>query len=195
MTVVKAEDLIPGKVYVSDGGLLQLKPEGSKKVGWGYERVEFIKIHENYIIVATPWDTECWIQLKYGLSATKETTIRSIFPLRGMHISREVIPFDTALELGLTKEITAGELRKERKEGDTSGDTKRSTVGRDQFIDNLIVFFSEFKSYAEAAKHFNIVYQKIRYTIEGIKKRGHNLQRFTCETEKKGVTKVKLTRV
>jgi len=200
---MKIEELIPGQVYVTQGGTLTLKGEKDPEViPWGYDRVRFIKVVGNHIIVETAWNSECELPLDYALEPTIEEHVRSEFPLRGIHVDRTVIPFEEALAKGICKEIT-GKVEQKVQDDTVPVSTqslkikKSRTIGivRNDLYDKIIEFFSEFHSIAEAVTSFDIIYQKVRHTLENINKRGHAGQRFNLEKDDSGkAIKFKLTK-
>lgn len=198
MSVIEATELIPGEVYVTRGGTVIMKGDSEgKKLPWGYERVRFMKLTETHIIVETPWETECELPLDYPLSSTSEAILRSEFPIRGVHeLPAEVIPFEEALKLGISKELSAEELQEVLSEQAGGQSTKRpSEVARNEFTEKFIKYFEEEHTFTEGAKHFGTVYQRIRYTLNKLKLHGYGLQRFQVETTKGKPAKVKLVRI
>ena len=197
MPIVKVEDLVQGKVYVVRGGTVILKGGSVEKaVPWGYDRIKFLRTTDTHIIVATCWGSEVPLALDYPLHSTSETMMRTEFKLRGVHISRKKIPFDEALKLGICKELDEETLRVQM--ATETPDIKavtQSKVTRSMFTDDLIKYFTEFNSVPAAADHFGVKYQKIRYTLDGIKKKGYNNQRYILEKKVDGITQVKLTKV
>jgi len=195
MAKIKSDELIVGKIYVTKGGLLTFIT--GEQVPWGYDRVKFIKYTENGLLVHTPWGSECALVADYPLFETKETMVRSEFPLRGVHKTREVIPFDKALELKICKELSKKELRKLSKEAEIAQSSQSSVkvgeIAHGDFMQEFIKYFSDYKTFAEAAKHFKTSYQKIRYTLKKIKNKGYQAKRFTVvEMKQNGKTVSKI---
>lgn len=206
MAKVKLNELIVGNIYVTKGGLLTFAT--GEQFPWGYDRVKFIKYTEQGILVHTPWGSECALAPDYPLFETKETLIRSEFPLRGVHETRETIPFDKALELKICKELSKKEVRKQLHNANTSISTntvqnkqtpsksKTGEVATDIFTQDFIKYFEDYKTLAEAAKHFKISYQKVRYTLKKIKNKGYQTNRFSIvKMKQKGKTASKIIKV
>lgn len=185
MIISNVKDLIPGKIYVTQGGVLT-KNEDTKgtEYPWGYDRVKFLrfgsvgKSKDLRIFIKTPWGTKCDLPLNYPLSTTSETVLRSEFPLMGMHKTRVVIPFEEALKREICKELNATEIRATKEKDSTEIALSQGTIERTEFMCKVIDFFAEPHTMAEAAKHFNVKYQQIRYTVNNLNKKGFEHQRF-----------------
>lgn len=193
-------DLVPGEIYVTCGGLVTLKNDSTKqKYPWGYDRVRFMRLTKSHVIVETPWGSECELPLDYKLSSTHEGMIRSEFELSGVHETCEKILFSTALKKGIAKELSAKELQEliniETAETQNTSTTRPSEVARNEFTEKIIKYFEEPRTNPEAAKHFGVAYQKIRYTLKKLKAHGHGLQRFKIETTNDKINKTKLVRI
>ena len=197
MSEIKLEELVPSRIYVTHGGQVTVHhtDKETKQLTWGYDRVRFIKLEDDYIIVETPWNTNCSLLKTYLLQSTSETVMRCEFPMRGVHISREIISFDNALEMGLCKEVTASEL-KVAADPTTITQHRSGAISKNLFTESLIEYFSEAKTVSSAAERFGVKYQKIRYTIKNLKDKGYGVQRFTVVISKQnGLSTVKLEKV
>jgi len=197
MPIVTHTDLKIGHIYVVQGGLvtIQVTESTTQTLGWGYDRVKFAKIENNYIVVDTPWGSKCLLPLDYPLYSTIERHMRSEFPIRGAHKSRKVIPFDEALKLNICKELDNTKI-KTLPNNVTSKIIGKRPHGQEStnvFIEELIKYFKTAQTLSSAATHFNVKYQKIRYLIKNIKDRGYNSQRFNVvNTKEKGLNAVRL---
>jgi len=153
--------LQPNKIYVTLGGTAT--SIGSKTpVTWGYDRVKFLRYEKEFLIVQTPWDSEVVLPSYYKLEETKETQIRSEFPLLGSYESLITIPFADALTLGLCKEI----------------EIPVQTTINDDITNAVITYLFTPQTVAATASHFGVRYQKIRYIIKQLKAKGYGGQSF-----------------
>lgn len=214
---MKIDELMSGQIYVTQGGTVVMLAEVEKvipgkgvvlkegsetEVPWGYDRVRFVKVTDTHIIVETPWGTECELPLDYPLVCTTEKVMRCEFPVRGPHKSRKIIPFEEALKMGICKEVNIvqevpvenskdAEPVKPKVKAARAKETSKNDLKK-----ALIEYFSEEHTLTEAAKHFKIEYQKIRYNLQDIKNKGFELQRFELKSGKKdGMVTNKLEKV
>ncbi len=196
MSEMTADTLVPGEVYVTRGGTVNMKGDPDKKlVPWGYERVRFMKLTKTHIIVETPWGTECELPSDYPLCTTSETLLRSEFPVCGVHENREVIPFDKALKAGVSKELSIEEIQALSEDQDGTTPVRATVVARNEFTEKFIKYFETPQTIAKAAKYFGVKYQKIRYTLNKLKVNGYGLQRFQIVTTKDKPSKTQIVRI
>ncbi len=168
-----------GNVYVSRGGLIKL-PGRADPVPWGYDRVKLLEITTDHIVIQTPWKTMCIVPLDYPLVETIETVVRSEFRLENNYISCEIIPFDEAIKRGICKELTENELPSKvmSKPKNTAQDT--------ELTEAVIDYFATSNTVKDAAGHFGVKYQKIRYILKQIGEKGYGAQRFQIKMSKQG---------
>ena len=150
MPEVKFTNIKIGQVYITCGGTAVIDDTG-KTVGWGYDRVKVIKKNGTKLIVETPWGTLCILSKNYQLFSTKEVEPRIEFKLITNYISKQEIPFDTAVEQGICIENTPSE-----------------DIEAEKFLNDLIEYFNTPQSISSAAQKFGTTYQRVRYYIDKI---------------------------
>jgi len=162
MSITK--NLKVGKVYVTIGGTVN---QNGTIVGWGYDRVKLLCINNNSLIVKTPWETECTVPIDYDLFETPEDDVFWEFKLVHSFIDKVCIPFNEAIKKGIC--------------------TLRTKI---TFNDQIAGYFATPQKINEAAKHFSVSYQKIRYTITSLINNGYIIK----ESEQDGLKAIQLTK-
>jgi len=205
--IVKYEDIIVGVIYVTRGGVVTL-PDGVV-TGWGYDRVKIIKKFnslsgDHRVLLQTPWNTELEVSEDYPLEKTTETYVRSEFKLVGRFTKKDTLPFEEAIKKGLCKEediLPSSTEEIEPEDSDKPSTTrptksKKSATESKDIYQKVIDYFSKPQKMVDAAKHFGMQYQKIRYIVMNIKQNGFNLNRFELKTsEGEGKTTFQLVKV
>jgi hypothetical protein len=151
-------NLEPDKVYVTVGGTAVNKH--GEIVGWGYDRVKFLRISDNSIVVQTPWSAECTVPLDYPLSETPEEEVFCEFQLIINFTNKIEIPFNEALSCGICKLYNK---------------ETNDAFPYNKFYSNLVRYFTIPQTIADAARHFNVPYQRIRHTITSIGNQGYEI--------------------
>jgi len=142
MSIVNFIDIKVGQIYVTRGGTVVIDKFG-KTVGWGYDRVRIIKKSSTKLLIETPWGTSCIVRSNYPLSKTRETALQIEFKLITTYLSKQEIPFDTAVAQGIcTENIPLKDLAVEK------------------FLIDLVNYFVVPQSISSAAQKFGETYQK-----------------------------------
>lgn len=167
MSIVMFADAKVGQVYVTQGGLVE-DLQGNK-IPWGYERVRLIHKDKqnNLFIFATPWGTELSVRGDYIIYDTPEDVVRNEHPMVGNHKGHTVtyIPFDEAVKKGICSIDIP------------SSPTSQSS---DNIRQNIVNYFSTPQKVADAAKHFNLQYPRMRSHLQYIIKNGVNGIQYTA---------------
>lgn len=161
MGIVKFENAQVGKIYVTQGGLVQ--DEEGNVLPWGYERVQLIKKDKSKQIFTfkTPWGTEVEINGDYILYDTPEISIRSEHKMIRLHKSGTIqrISFDEALKKGFCTLESNLQI-----ESSSQLDIRQ----------DIINFFSTSQKIVDSVRALNIPYPRVRAYIQSIIKSGFN---------------------